>query len=336
MPGDPHRSQHDAGAPNPRPSRPNLEGAPRPPAAPASPVAAVVGALGAGESLGRPVAAAVAGAFVRNKAEQERTFRELRELQRRLEWGEPSIGEVVSGIEDIVRQNESTIRRLQRQLMDVTRERDDARRDAERLERDLREERVGFASVSHKHKKEIQKWKRAAKELRDKTRRMKERLQRQERVRDKRKRMKVRLKKQERAIISQGGAVKGDTTAARALAEDAAGHEDPRSASDAIATPLSEGEKRREKYAEVVDDVGRASDVEAEDLEEPRTSSDAAALDTPPTREADCRWDGHGRATGIDEDGLAETFGELWTGEPAASTSAPPTSGLRCALICAI
>mmetsp|Transcript_40128 Transcript_40128/g.84262 ORF Transcript_40128/g.84262 Transcript_40128/m.84262 type:complete len:410 (+) Transcript_40128:185-1414(+) len=109
--------------------------------------------------------------FTHNKVKQNQTLKSLLELQWRLERttqdatngphtelmersGE--VIEVLSSLQDIIAENDSTIQNLQHQLVDVTNERDVARRNSDKLENDLRTERKNFANVSHKQKREHQ------------------------------------------------------------------------------------------------------------------------------------------------------------------------------------
>lgn len=124
---------------------------------------------------------------VRNKVKYQESVRKIQEIHRRLSVestgtpaesakGSDEMAQLLSSLEETNLQNENTIRHLQRQLVDLTNERDAAREDAERLkklsddyrnkrESEIHQERRGFVRVTHKHKKELHKWKRRVNKL---------------------------------------------------------------------------------------------------------------------------------------------------------------------------
>lgn len=99
---------------------------------------------------------------IRNKVEQEKIFEQLLQLQKRIQAAPQNkqskqVVEALSRIQEVNSQNESLIQHLQEQLRKVTLERDAACRVANQLEKDIHKERLGFAKVSFKHTKKIDK-----------------------------------------------------------------------------------------------------------------------------------------------------------------------------------
>eukprot|EP00580_Thalassiosira_gravida_P017132 CAMPEP_0201673404 /NCGR_PEP_ID=MMETSP0494-20130426/34608_1 /ASSEMBLY_ACC=CAM_ASM_000839 /TAXON_ID=420259 /ORGANISM="Thalassiosira gravida, Strain GMp14c1" /LENGTH=466 /DNA_ID=CAMNT_0048155305 /DNA_START=277 /DNA_END=1677 /DNA_ORIENTATION=+ len=117
---------------------------------------------------------------IRNKLKQDQTIDRLRELQRRferttqdatneahtdmLDQAQEMIG-ILSTMQETNEQNESTIKKLQQQLIVVTKDRDAERHNSEELEDKIYEERKSFAQLSYKHKKEVKGWTRKLADL---------------------------------------------------------------------------------------------------------------------------------------------------------------------------
>mmetsp|Transcript_36308 Transcript_36308/g.76267 ORF Transcript_36308/g.76267 Transcript_36308/m.76267 type:complete len:404 (+) Transcript_36308:3-1214(+) len=117
---------------------------------------------------------------IRNKLKQDQTIDGLRELQRRFERTTQDatnedhtdmldqakeIIEILSTMQEINQQNESTIKKLQQELIVVTKDRDAERHNSEELEDKIDEERKSFAKLSYKHKKEVEGWTRKVAKL---------------------------------------------------------------------------------------------------------------------------------------------------------------------------
>lgn len=107
---------------------------------------------------------------IRNKLKQDQTIDRLRELQHCYERTpqddrSKEIIEILSTTQEINQQNESTIKKLQQQLIVVTKDRDAERHNSEELEDKIDEERKSFAKLCYKHKKEVVGWTRKVAKL---------------------------------------------------------------------------------------------------------------------------------------------------------------------------
>jgi len=110
--------------------------------------------------------------FLRNKANEEEALRRITGmLQHIIEedtdgshvplLGEASeIYKLMSNLYKMNNQNEKTMHKLQNELVDISTKRDEDLKTITKQERQLRDERNGFAIASYKHMQEIEEWKR--------------------------------------------------------------------------------------------------------------------------------------------------------------------------------
>ena len=70
------------------------------------------------------------------------------------------IYKLMSNLYKMNNQNEKTMHKLQNELVDISTKRDEDLKTIAKQERQLRDERNGFAIASYKHMQEIEKWKR--------------------------------------------------------------------------------------------------------------------------------------------------------------------------------
>ena len=110
--------------------------------------------------------------FLRNKANEEEALRRITGmLQHMIEedsdgshvslLGEANeIYKLMSNLYKMNNQNEKTMHKLQNELVDISTKRDEDLKTIAKQERQLRDERNGFAIASYKHMQEIEKWKR--------------------------------------------------------------------------------------------------------------------------------------------------------------------------------
>jgi len=110
--------------------------------------------------------------FLRNKANEEEALRRITGmLQHMIEedtdgsnvplLGEASeIYKLMSNLYKMNNKNEKTMQKLQNELVDISTKRDDDLMTIAKLERQLRDERNGFAIASYQHMQEIEEWKR--------------------------------------------------------------------------------------------------------------------------------------------------------------------------------
>ena len=126
--------------------------------------------------------------FIRNKVKYEQSVQKSQEMQRHHERTSDGVayteliqqaGEILELLADLQEtnlQNETTIQHLQAALVELTHERDGEHKKSNKLmkimarhrtewEDEIQQERKGFADVSHKHKKEIERWKRKVQKL---------------------------------------------------------------------------------------------------------------------------------------------------------------------------
>jgi len=110
--------------------------------------------------------------FLRNKANEEEALRRITGmLQHMIEedtdgsnvplLGEASeIYKLMSNLYKMNNKNEKTMQKLQNELVDISTKRDEDLMTIAKLERQLRDERNGFAIASYQHMQEIEEWKR--------------------------------------------------------------------------------------------------------------------------------------------------------------------------------
>ena len=110
--------------------------------------------------------------FLRNKVSEEEALRRITGmLQHMIEddtdgshvtlLGEANeIYKLMSNLYKMNNQNEKTMHKLQNELVDISTKRDEDLKTIAKQERQLRDERNGFAIASYKHMQEIEKWKR--------------------------------------------------------------------------------------------------------------------------------------------------------------------------------
>jgi len=110
--------------------------------------------------------------FLRNKANEEEAIRRITAmLQHMIEedtdgsnvplLGEASeIYKLMSNLYKMNNHNEKTMQKLQNELVDISNKRDKDLTTIAKLERQLRDERNGFAIASYQHMQEIEEWKR--------------------------------------------------------------------------------------------------------------------------------------------------------------------------------
>ena len=105
--------------------------------------------------------------FLRNKVSEEEALRRITGmLQHMIEEDNMLLGEaneiykLMSNLYKMNNQNEKTMHKLQNELVDISTKRDEDLKTIAKQERQLRDERNGFAIASYKHMQEIEKWKR--------------------------------------------------------------------------------------------------------------------------------------------------------------------------------
>ena len=110
--------------------------------------------------------------FLRNKVSEEEALRRITGmLQHMIEddtdgshvtlLGEANeIYKLMSNLYKMNNQNEKTMHKLQNELVDISTKRDEDLKTIAKQERQLRDERNGFAIASYKHMQEIEEWKR--------------------------------------------------------------------------------------------------------------------------------------------------------------------------------